>query len=88
MTQEFYINSGSILPVLRMELINDGRYDYVYGSNNQGGITQTTNVNINGGSAKNSVSANCEVSIDFRIANKEHIKEISFFIFITLVDLL
>lgn len=29
---------------------------------------------INGGSAKNSVSANCEVSIDFRIANKEHIK--------------
>ena len=28
---------------------------------------------IKGGSAKNSVSANCEVSIDFRIANKEHI---------------
>ena len=31
---------------------------------------------INGGSAKNSVSANCEVSIDFRIANTEHIKVI------------
>lgn len=31
---------------------------------------------INGGSAKNSVSANCEVTIDFRIANKEHIKVI------------
>lgn len=29
---------------------------------------------INGGSAKNSVLANCEVSIDFRIANKDHIK--------------
>lgn len=29
MTQEFYINSGSILPVLRMELIYDGRYDYM-----------------------------------------------------------
>lgn len=29
---------------------------------------------INGGSAKNSVSANCDVSIDFRVANKEHIK--------------
>lgn len=29
MTQEFYINSGSILPVLRMELINDGKYDYM-----------------------------------------------------------
>ena len=28
MTQEFYINSGSILPVLRMELINDGRCDF------------------------------------------------------------
>lgn len=28
---------------------------------------------INGGSAKNSVSASCEVSIDFRIANKSHI---------------
>lgn len=28
MTQEFYINSGSILPVLRIELINDGRYDF------------------------------------------------------------
>ena len=26
---EFYINSGSILPVLRMELINDGRFDYM-----------------------------------------------------------
>ena len=31
---------------------------------------------INGGSAKNSVSAYCEVSIDFRIANKTHIKKI------------
>ena len=31
---------------------------------------------INGGSAKNSVSANCKVNIDFRIANKEHIQEI------------
>ena len=31
---------------------------------------------INGGSAKNSVSANCEVTIDFRISNKEHIKVI------------
>lgn len=29
MTQEFYINKGSILPVLRMELINDGRFDYM-----------------------------------------------------------
>lgn len=28
---------------------------------------------INGGSAMNSVSANCEVTIDFRIANKDHI---------------
>jgi hypothetical protein len=28
MTQEFYINSGSILPVLRIELINDGRCDF------------------------------------------------------------
>lgn len=28
---------------------------------------------INGGSAKNSVSANCYVTIDFRIANKNHI---------------
>lgn len=31
---------------------------------------------INGGSAKNSVSANCEVTIDFRISNKKHIKVI------------
>lgn len=31
---------------------------------------------INGGSAKNSVSSNCKVTIDFRIANKEHIKVI------------
>lgn len=29
MTQEFYLNSESILPVLRMELINDGRYNYM-----------------------------------------------------------
>lgn len=28
MVQEFYINSGAVLPVLRMELINDGRNDY------------------------------------------------------------
>lgn len=34
----------------------------------------TMNVGLmNGGSAKNSVPANCEVSIDFRIANKSHI---------------
>ena len=29
MNQEFYINKGSVLPVLRMTLINDGRYDYL-----------------------------------------------------------
>lgn len=28
MTQEFYINQNSVLPYLRMELINDGRTDY------------------------------------------------------------
>ena len=28
MTQDFYINNNSTLPVLRMELINDGRYDF------------------------------------------------------------
>ena len=28
MRQEFYINAMSTLPVLRMELINDGRYDF------------------------------------------------------------
>lgn len=26
---EFYINKGSVLPVLRMELINDGRFDFL-----------------------------------------------------------
>ena len=26
--QEFFINKGSVNPVLRMELIEDGRYDY------------------------------------------------------------
>ena len=37
----------------------------------------TMNVGIiNGGSAKNSVSASCEVSIDFRIAKTEHIEKI------------
>ena len=29
MTQEFYINKGSVLPVLRMSLIEDGRFDYM-----------------------------------------------------------
>lgn len=29
MTQEFYINKNSVLPVLRMELINDGRFDFL-----------------------------------------------------------
>lgn len=40
------------------------------------GIPYTTmNVGtIQGGSAKNSIPANCEISIDFRIANKNHIK--------------
>lgn len=28
MLQEFYINRGSLNPVLRMEIINDGRYDF------------------------------------------------------------
>ena len=27
-TQEFFINRGSVLPTLRMELINDGRFDF------------------------------------------------------------
>ncbi len=37
----------------------------------------TMNVGLmNGGSAKNSVPASCNVSIDFRVINKEHIKKI------------
>ena len=32
---------------------------------------------MHGGSAKNSVPAYCEISIDFRIANKKHIKKIT-----------
>ena len=37
----------------------------------------TMNVGIiNGGSAKNSVSAHCQITVDFRIAKKNHIKEI------------
>lgn len=28
MEQEFFINEGAVLPVLRMELINDGRYTF------------------------------------------------------------
>lgn len=28
MEQEFFINRGSVLPVLRMEVINDGRYSF------------------------------------------------------------
>lgn len=32
---------------------------------------------MNGGSAKNSVPAYCEISIDFRIANKNHIQQIT-----------
>lgn len=28
MAQEFYINKGSLLPMLRMELIDDGRHDF------------------------------------------------------------
>lgn len=31
---------------------------------------------INGGTAKNSVPANCKITIDFRIANKNHINKI------------
>lgn len=32
---------------------------------------------MHGGSAKNSVPANCEITIDFRIANKKHIEKIT-----------
>lgn len=28
MAQEFYINKNSVLPRLRMELINDGRHNF------------------------------------------------------------
>ena len=28
MTQDFYINNNTTLPLLRMELMNDGRYDF------------------------------------------------------------
>lgn len=45
-----------------------------YEDNNYEVPYTTMNVGlINGGSAKNSIPANCEVSIDFRIANKKHI---------------
>ena len=30
--QIFYINEGSVLPTLRVELINDGRYDFIKSS--------------------------------------------------------
>ncbi len=49
-----------------IKIFNEPSYEVSYTTMNVG--------TINGGSAKNSVSANCEVTIDFRIANKSHIK--------------
>ena len=52
----------------KIKKYKDNAYEIPYTTMNVG--------TIDGGSAKNSVSANCEVSIDFRIANKKHIKAI------------
>ncbi len=49
----------------KIKPFKENRYEIPYTTMNVG--------LINGGSAKNSVSANCKVSIDFRIANKQHI---------------
>lgn len=49
-----------------IKTFNEPSYEVPYTTMNVG--------TINGGSAKNSVSASCEVTIDFRIANKNHIK--------------
>jgi acetylornithine deacetylase len=46
----------------------DNNYEIPYTTMNVG--------TMNGGSAKNSVPAYCEISIDFRIANKSHIEKI------------
>ena len=48
---------------------NEERYEIPYTTMNVG--------IINGGSAKNSVPAKCEVTIDFRIANEDHIETIN-----------
>lgn len=52
----------------KIKIYLENRYDVPYTTMNVG--------IIKGGSAKNSVPANCEVSVDFRIANKAHINEI------------
>ena len=51
-----------------IKVFEDINYEIPYTTMNVG--------KINGGSAKNSVSASCNVTIDFRIAKKEHINMI------------
>ena len=57
---EFYQN--------KIKVFKDNSYEVPYTTMNVGVI--------NGGSAKNSVSANCNVVMDFRIVKKEHINKI------------
>ena len=74
MRQEFHINKGSVNPVLRMELINDGRYDYLK-SDIMGKALQDADVmfsmeDINTGVLKIS-KAKCEVLLAERTGCEE-----------------
>ena len=53
---------------IKIKIDKDSNYEIPYTTMNVGVI--------NGGSAKNSVSAYCQITIDFRIANKKHIEMI------------
>ena len=60
-----FLNELNVFYEDNIKIFKDNNYEIPYTTMNVG--------IINGGSAKNSVSASCNVTIDFRIAKKEHI---------------
>ena len=64
-----FLNELDIFYNENIKIDKENQYEIPYTTMNVG--------TVNGGSAKNSVPAYCEISIDFRIANKKHIKLIT-----------
>lgn len=71
MVQEFYINASATLPVLRMELINDGRNDY----NKIYDAIQDANITFSMRDAETGLMKVCNQSAQVKLAKTDGCEE-------------
>lgn len=75
MAQEFHIRRGSVLPKLRMELINDGRYDFHRSMLYNNAIRSATDIKFSMKDTETDILKVSNQPAEIRIANDDSCAE-------------